>query len=97
MCNAGTGDFSGYTNHHDPDAIDEDGQREAHEEDNPSAPRRAIGQIRERATEGKEGQEELESGAWDIHIEGVVVHVDEVAILARMKHRQLEQRGGSDS
>ena len=90
VCDTCTGDFPGDTNHHDPDAIHEDGQREAHEEDDPSAPRRAIGQIREGATEGEEGEEELESGAWDIHIEGVVVHVDEVAILTWMKHRQLK-------
>ena len=96
VCDTGSGDFTGDTNHHDPDAVDEDGKWEADEEHNPSAPRRAIGQIRERATESEEGQEELETGAWNIHIEGVVVHVDEVAILARMKHRQLEQRGCSD-
>ena len=57
VCDTCTGDFPGDTNHHDPDAIDEDGQRETHEEDNPAAPSRPIGQIRECATEGEEGQE----------------------------------------
>jgi hypothetical protein len=45
MCDAGTGDFSGDTNHHDPDTVDEDRKRETHEEDNPAAPSRPIGQI----------------------------------------------------
>lgn len=96
VCNAGSGDFTGDTNHHDPDAVDEDREREADEEDNPSSPRRTIRQVREGTAECQECQEELEPRARDIYIEGVIVHVDEVAILPRMEHRQLKQHRCSD-
>jgi hypothetical protein len=87
VCDTGSGDFTGDTNHHDPDAVDEDGKWKADEENNPSAPSRAIREVRKRAAKCQQCQEELEPGAWDINIESVVVHVDEVAILSWMKHR----------